>query len=655
MLVVVLMTSTSAVAADSADEHASHHPAEAGSAMPTPSPTEAGQASASGMSGGMPGGTPALAGGMMAQMGDMMKGMGTTNKKEIYPSLMDLPELTAEKRLEVSQQANQRMLVGTRLMGQALDALAMAEASENFTAMHQAMNSLREGTAQLESGIAARRALAEGRVPRDVALAWFKREMNLSFVVSPEADGFLSNPSFHYVVIAVLGLFAAAMIAMYYVKMKRAHTLLARLTGSDETVAGANTGDATLSPTPAATPAPSARPVKEKTVPSNGWKGILRVNRIFQETPSVKTYRLTAQDGGPIPFTYLPGQYLIIAPMLEGKRTPRSYTIASSPTQRHYCELTIKREPDGHGVSRYVHDGLQEGELLEASGPIGHFTFTGAEAKHVVLIGGGVGITPLMSYIRFLTDSGWPGHIYLLYTCRHVSDYIFRSELEALGARHSQLHLVVTITRPNDEPWTGLTGHLTKDVITQAVPDIATRLIYICGPDAMMRSAQAALLELGVPAAHVKTEAFSAPQGDHAGGPAPTDLLSTPAVLPATPIAKTVPQEEKADSNQGDTTSPPPSSAPGAAPAAEGSTVTFQKSGKPAPLPATVSILEAAESVGVAIDFECRVGTCGRCKVQLLSGAVTMEVEDALSLSEKSNNVILACQAKSTGNCTVDA
>ena len=673
LLVVTLMASTSAVAADSADEHASHHPAEAGGAMPTPFLTESGQTSASGMSGGIPGGTPAPAGGMMAQMGDMMKGMGTTNKKEIYPSLMDLPELTAEKRLEVSQQAKQRMLVGTKMMGQALDALLQAEESENFAAMHHAMNSLREGTAQLESGIAARRALAEGRVPREVALAWFKREMNLSFVVSPEADGFLGSPIFHYLVIAVLGLFAAAMIAMYYVKMKRAHALLARLTGSDETVEGTKNSESTppgaLSPAfsklgdtkpsdakPAAPGStPSSGPANEKTIPSNGWKGILRVNRIFQETPGIKTYRLTAQDGGPIPFTYLPGQYLIIAPMLEGRRTPRSYTMASSPTQRHYCELTIKREADGHGVSRYAHDGLQEGELLEVSGPIGHFTFTGAEAKHVVLIGGGVGITPLMSYIRFLTDSGWPGHIYLLYTCRHVSDYIFRSELEALGVRHPQLHLVVTITRPNDEPWTGLTGRLTKEVITQAVPDIATRLIYICGPDAMMRSAQAALLELGVPAAQVKTEAFSAPQGDRAGGPAPTDLLSTPAVLPARPIAKTVPHEENADSKQGDTTSPPPASAPSAARAAEGSTVTFQKSGKPAPLPATVSILEAAESVGVAIDFECRMGTCGRCKVQLLSGAVTMEVEDALSSSEKSDKVILACQAKSTGNCTVNA
>ncbi len=696
LLVVMIVCTTPSHAADSAEEHASHHPADAGTAMPT-TPAGIDQAPAIGMRGAVPATSPGPAGGMMAQMGDMMKGMGTTKKKEIYPSLMDLPLLTQEKRLEVTEQASQRMVVGTRMMGQALDALSVAENTENFAAMHQAMNTLREGTAQLESGIAARRALAEGQIPRDVALQWFKREMNLSFSQTSDEDGFLINPIFHYLLIAVLAIFSAAVIALYYVKMKRAHALLARLTGNDTAVAGSPTSEtppviktsspalraapAATSPPAAPAPSPAAKPEMEKVFPSHGWKGILRVNRIFQETTGVKTYRFTAQDGGPIPFTYLPGQYLIISPMLEGKRTPRSYTIASSPTQRHYCELTIKREADGMGISRYMHDGLQEGELLEASGPIGRFTFTGAEAKHVVLIGGGVGITPLMSYIRFLTDSGWPGHIYLLYACRHVSDYIFRSELEALRARHPKLHLTVTISRPNEEPWTGLTGRLTKDVITQAVPDIATRLIYICGPDAMMRSAQAALLELGVPAAQVKTEAFSAPQGDHPGTALPTDLVSTPANVPTKPPADTSSLKSTPEPNQGATKSPAPSSTPSipsASTAAEGSTVspeapssataaasqasatgisivTFQKSGKPAPLPADLSILEAAESVGVAIEFECRAGTCGRCKVKLLSGAVTMEVEDALSSSEKSDNVILACQAKSTGNCTVDA
>ena len=67
------------------------------------------------------------------------------------------------------------------------------------------------------------------------------------------------------------------------------------------------------------------------------------------------------------------------------------------------------------------------------------------------------------------------------------------------------------------------------------------------------------------------------------------------------------------------------------------------------------TILEASEAVGVNIDYSCRVGTCGLCKVKLLAGTVSMEIQDSLDASEKQNQVILACQAKSTGDVTVDA
>ena len=66
-------------------------------------------------------------------------------------------------------------------------------------------------------------------------------------------------------------------------------------------------------------------------------------------------------------------------------------------------------------------------------------------------------------------------------------------------------------------------------------------------------------------------------------------------------------------------------------------------------------MLEIAESVGVPIDYQCRVGTCGICKVQLLDGKVTMEVEDALTPEDKAQNIILACQAKSIANLVVEA
>jgi ferredoxin len=99
-------------------------------------------------------------------------------------------------------------------------------------------------------------------------------------------------------------------------------------------------------------------------------------------------------------------------------------------------------------------------------------------------------------------------------------------------------------------------------------------------------------------------------------------------------------------------TSPPAADGTTATPAAS---VTFRRSDKTAALAADQCILEAAEAVGVKIESDCRAGTCGTCKVKLLSGAVTMAIEDALSADEKAGGVILACQAKSTADCTVDA
>jgi len=83
--------------------------------------------------------------------------------------------------------------------------------------------------------------------------------------------------------------------------------------------------------------------------------------------------------------------------------------------------------------------------------------------------------------------------------------------------------------------------------------------------------------------------------------------------------------------------------------------VTFVKSNKKALLTPDKSILEASEEVGVNIDYSCRVGTCGICKTKLLTGSVTMAVEDALDDDDRARHIILACQAKATGPVAVDA
>src|SRR5262249_13605482 len=184
---------------------------------------------------------------------------------------------------------------------------------------------------------------------------------------------------------------------------------------------------------------------------------------------NVKTFRFRSPDGGHIPFQYLPGQFLTLHIAPAGIPTKRSYTIASTPTWRDRIEITVKREDHGF-VSRWLHDELSVGDEVEIEAPNGTFYFTGAEAESVVLIGGGVGITPMMSAIRYLTDTRWPGKVYLILGFRTPRDFIFRDELVELEARNANLSVTVVMSRPGAEPWSGAVGHIDAALLAGAVP-----------------------------------------------------------------------------------------------------------------------------------------------------------------------------------------
>lgn len=625
--------------AQSPDEHASHHPAAAG----------AGAMTAAAVGATATGG----AGDMMAGMGEMMKGMmGAPPPKELYPTLMALPSLTLEQRKQVEQQAGERMRAGTTLMGQALDTLNAGVQSGNFGAMHDAVTRLREGAAQLDSGIAARRALAEGRAPRDVALAWFKREMSLVAPVVGEAPhGVRGLSPLHLFTMALLVAFAFAMLAMYFFKMRRAAALFGRIepsTGSEPPGSSPPLGGRsepsgppggrtprTVGPSPtsarpgAAPPVPaeklaastpstevSSAPTapSKKTAPlAAKWAGRLRVERIVRETPSVSTFRLCSSDGGPLPFTFTPGQFLNVAFGIGGARMNRSYSISSSPNERDYVEVTVKREERG-AVSRHMVDLLKVGDEIEAGGPVGKFTFTGTEADSVVLIGAGVGITPMMSIARYLTEQSWPGDIFYVYGCRSPTDLIFGKAIAALEQRNPKLHVAITMSKPTPD-WKGPRGRITKEFLVGAVPDLAARRVQLCGPPTMMDAIKELLTEIGVTPENLKTEAFGAVK------PSP----ATPGIS-AKPTA-----------------------------AATGPLVTFSANNKSAKIQPDQTILELSEDLGIGIRFSCRVGTCGLCKVKMTAGEVDMAIDDSLNEDDKKAGIILACQAKPKTEVTVEA
>ena len=536
-------------------------------------------------------------------------------RQPLYPRLLELAPDDTQGRQALAVEAQHRMMIaGASIRAASADIAS----SRTDGARRAAVERLKEATSEYQSAAAVMNGLRSGAHGQSAGLDWFRGAMNLE----PQGRGderLFGLGALHLWLMALVGLAAIGLVGLQVRRQQRARALLGSAsTPKAEAVEPANP-DATrpgavMTPV---VPGPAARPKR--------WSGPLRVADIAQETPTVETYRLVPLDLDVLPFDFLPGQFLQVEVEPEpGKTSRRSYTIASSPTQRAFVEITVKREDRG-AVSKFMNEKLAVGDLLQVAGPFGAFTFTGSDADSIVLIAGGVGITPIMSVLRYLTDRVWPGEIFLLYGARSTEEFVFREEIERLERRHANLHVLAAMQRTPGTVWLGPEGNLTKELVAGAVPGIAERRVHLCGPPPMMAAVRQILLELGVAEAQIHTEAFG------------------PASLPAenAPVAVTEP------TSHGPVQAPP--SAANMPTAVSDTTVTFSVSGVAAPLSANETVLEAAEAAGVEIPYSCRVGECGVCVTRLQQGSVTMAVQSGLDPADKAQGYVLACQAKTTG------
>ncbi len=347
---------------------------------------------------------------------------------------------------------------------------------------------------------------------------------------------------------------------------------------------------------------PTRAPVSSASAtPADFWSGTLAIAEIRDEAPGVKTFQLRHPTGNTLPFRFLPGQFVTVTIEAGAERLRRSYTLSSSPAQTGSCEITVKR--DG-SASSALHNATP-GATLAVAGPFGRFTFDERDATAIVLIAGGVGITPLMSKLRYLARIRWPGRIDLVYSAKRQQDLIFQAELLRLHHDLPGFRMHVTLTAP-DEAWNGARGRLSETWIRSVVPDIADRQIRLCGPTGMATETRRILRQLGVQDTNIASESF--------GGPPEAPIIDDGILWP----------------------------------------VTFERSGPTILTPSAHSVLTTALAAGIALDCGCLAGVCGRCKVKLLRGKVATGCEDALSAKEKEDGLILACQSRPLGPVTLD-
>ncbi|MDB5172989.1 MAG: hypothetical protein JWN51_1762 [Phycisphaerales bacterium] len=341
------------------------------------------------------------------------------------------------------------------------------------------------------------------------------------------------------------------------------------------------------------------RVIREGTSQSwNGWRKF-RVERKVLECSDVVSIYLTPHDRKRLP-AFEPGQFLTFQLRIPGIAQPvvRCYSLSDAPAEDCY-RISVKRVPAAKAdlkpgvVSNYFHDQLQEGDIVDVKAPAGAFYLDLANRTPIVLIAGGIGITPVLSMVNALARDGpIPRETWFFLGARSGEENFAREHLRKLAARHENLKVHFCYSAPSAQEKQGVdfdhACRVSTELFKKLLPSNNYEY-YLCGPPAFMESLTSGLREWGVPDSCVHFEAFG------------------PASVPAKPAAAGAP-------------------APGAGQPAEAATshrVTFARSGKELRWGGGVgNLLELAEKNGVNLPSGCRSGNCGTCLTAVRSGKV---------------------------------
>ena len=357
------------------------------------------------------------------------------------------------------------------------------------------------------------------------------------------------------------------------------------------------------------------------------WNGYRKfsVAKKVSECADVCAFYLKPHDGKPLP-SYKPGQYLTFQLDIPGRDKPlvRCYSLSDNPLECQHYRVTIKKEkapadkPDlPHGAaSSFFCDSVKEGDILNVKAPTGHFFLDLTKNHPVVLIAGGVGITPMLSMAKAIVASGSKREAWFFYGVRNRREHIHQEELQKLAAENENIHLHVCYSKPatDDVKGTGYhhEGRVSIELLKEVLPSNNFEY-YLCGNGAFMKSITEGLEAWGVPEKDIYFEAF---------GPA-TVKKKTAQPTPSETVHMAKMQ------------------------------VTFGRSGKTVRWePSLGNLLDFAREQGVRIDSGCCAGSCGSCLVAIRSGAVEyLKSPDA----EPEAGACLTCICRPKGDLVLDA
>lgn len=354
-----------------------------------------------------------------------------------------------------------------------------------------------------------------------------------------------------------------------------------------------------------------------------------RVTRRTQESASIVSFDLVPSDGEALtPFAA--GQFVTVRlPLSPGERLLRTYSLSGDPADRTRWRISVKREagsaavPAGRGSS-YLHQHVHVGDELELAGPSGAFVCGDDIARPVILMSGGVGLTPLVSMLHCLRamDGAHARRVHFIHACENGAMHAFRDEVEAVAAAHPNVRVHFCYRLPSAEDRVlknfDSEGLISKDTLQSLLP-LDDYEVYLCGPPAFMQSNWRLLRSLGIARERIHYEFFG-----------PATVLEEDAVEePLSAQSREVIQEA----------------------AATVTTIRFRPQAEPVAWDAACgSLLEFAEKHGYEPAFSCRIGICNTCVTGLIDGKVEYTEEP---LEPPSEGTVLLCCAKPVGSVTL--
>ena len=363
-----------------------------------------------------------------------------------------------------------------------------------------------------------------------------------------------------------------------------------------------------------ASPVPETNdPIADVVAQWHPKKFDVTVTEIRDASPTAKTVRFVRSDGQKLPFFYA-GQFIVLDFTVGDSVISRPYSISSAPYQARmengFAEITVRRSKGDGFIADLVNDSVKVGDTFSARMACGQFYYEPLrDAKHVVALAGGVGITPFASMAKEIANGTLDFDFTILYGSVASGDIILKDELDAI--RSDKVHVVHVLS--GDEPdWQGERGFLSAELIQKySAPDTT---YFICGPQAMYLYLREELKKLGAPQRRVRFEVFGQAKDI-------TKFAGYPVALTNHVFNLTVRRGVREDV---------------------------------IPAKATESLVVALERAGIRIETACRSGECGFCRTKVLSGSVYVCPEnDGRRSADKDFGYVHACAAYPTSDLTI--